>query len=374
MNLPTRSFTDITRDMSAAITASAGKLIDLSVGSVLRAIIDANAAIVLWVQWLVLLTLQTTRAATSSGSDLDTWMADFSLLRLPAVAATGVATFSRYSATVATNVPTGTIIKTTDGSVSFTVAPDPSNPAWLVSSGSYFVSVGVTAIDLPIIAASGGAVGNVLPQTITVLASAVPGIDFVDNENQTSGGGDPESDADFRVRFANFFAARSRATIDAIGYAISQVGANLTYLIQENVDASGTFRPGNILIVVDDGSGTLGQMLFESLSVAIEAVRPVGTIFSIQPPQVVEVQISLSMLLPLNVLASVVQNLVQSATQEYVNTLPIGGLLSATRISQLVYQVDSQIINISDISLNGLPGDLTAPPTGSFQFLGMTFT
>ncbi len=48
MNLPTRNLTDIVRDMSAAITASAGRLIDISVGSVLRAIIEANAAIVLW--------------------------------------------------------------------------------------------------------------------------------------------------------------------------------------------------------------------------------------------------------------------------------------------------------------------------------------
>ena len=68
MNLPTRNFTDIVRDMSAAITASAGRLIDISIGSVLRAIVEANAAIVLWVQWLVLLTLQTTRAATSTSS------------------------------------------------------------------------------------------------------------------------------------------------------------------------------------------------------------------------------------------------------------------------------------------------------------------
>ena len=60
MKLPVRDFTAIIRDMSAAITASSGKLIDVSVGSVLRAIIEANASIVLWVQWIVLLTLQTT--------------------------------------------------------------------------------------------------------------------------------------------------------------------------------------------------------------------------------------------------------------------------------------------------------------------------
>src|SRR5580692_883573 len=130
MDLPTRTLTDIVRDMSAAITASAGRLVDISVGSVLRAIIEANAAIVLWVQWLVLVTLQTTRAATSTGTDLDTWMADFSLLRLPAVASTGVATFSRFSGTTTVFVTAGATAKTQDGSISFAVAVDTSNAAW----------------------------------------------------------------------------------------------------------------------------------------------------------------------------------------------------------------------------------------------------
>src|SRR6202051_4424281 len=117
MDLPTRTLTDIVRDMSAAITSSAGRLIDLSVGSVLRSIIEANAAIVLWVQWLVLLTLQNTRAGTSTGTDLDTWMADFSVSRLSAVAASGTTTFSRYYAAATAFVPDGTIVKTQDGSV-----------------------------------------------------------------------------------------------------------------------------------------------------------------------------------------------------------------------------------------------------------------
>src|SRR5580698_6584272 len=112
MNLPTRGFTAIVRDMSAAITASAGNLIDISVGSVLRAIIEANAAIVLWVQWLTLLTLQATRAATSTGGDLDSWMADFSFSRLAPIAASGVMTFSRFSGTTAAYIPLGTVVKT----------------------------------------------------------------------------------------------------------------------------------------------------------------------------------------------------------------------------------------------------------------------
>jgi uncharacterized phage protein gp47/JayE len=374
MDLPTRTLTDIVRDMSAAITASAGRLIDISVGSVLRAIIEANAAIVLWVQWLVLLMLQTTRAATSTGVDLDSWMADFSLLRLPAVAASGVATFSRYSGAATAFVPAGTVVKTQDGSVSFAVIADPNNPAWQATLSSYYLAVGVMSIDLPISASVSGLSGNVLSSTITLLASAVPGIDLINNANATSGGEDPETDDAFRIRFASFFAARSRATLDAIGYAISLVGANLNYIIQENVDAAGNANLGNMLIVVDDGTGLLSDTLFNSLSLAIAAVRPVGTTFSIQPPQTIQVQVSVSIAWPTGLSISTVQSQLKSAIESYINLRPIGGTLSVTRLSQLAYQTEPQIINVSNVILNGQAVDLIAPPTASFVAQSVTFT
>jgi len=374
MNLPTRNFTDIVRDMSAAITASAGRLIDISIGSVLRAIVEANAAIVLWVQWLVLLTLQTTRAATSSGTDLDSWMADFSLSRLPAVTSSGIATFSRFSGTATVFVAAGTVVKTQDGSVSFAVTVDLSNPAWQPSLSAYSLSPGVMSLDLPIAALISGQAGDVLANTITVLASPVSGIDTINNAAPTTGGEDPESDAAFRIRFANFFAARSRATLDAVGYAISLVGTNLSYVILENTDAAGSFYLGNMLIIVDDGSGSLSDSLFNSLSLAIQAVRPLGTTFSIQPPQIVQVQVSLSVQLPTSLSATTTQSLLQATIETYIINLPIGSALSLTRISLLAYQTESQIINVSNVTLNGQAADLIASATTSFMPQSVSFT
>jgi uncharacterized phage protein gp47/JayE len=372
MNLPIRSFTTIVRDMSAAITTSASSLIDMSVGSVLRAIIEANAAIVLWVQWLTILTLQVTRAATSTGPDLDSWMADFSLSRLPASPGSGVITVSRYSTTAAAYLPAGSIVKTQDGSVSFLVAIDLTNSCWVPTLNAYSLAIGVTAIDVPITAAVSGLSGNVLANVITLLASPVGGIDLINNENATSGGSAAETDQAFRIRFTAWFAARSRATIDAIGYAVSQVQAGLNYVIRENVDAQGNLRPGNVLIVVSDGSGALSNDLFNSLSIAVGAVRPVGTSFSIQPPQITQVQIGLAIDCP-ELSVSTVQSVLNSAIENYVNTLDIGGTLSLTRISQLIYLTEPSIINVSNVTLNGGQADLAASFTGAFQFAGATY-
>ena len=373
MNLPTRSFTDIIRDMCAAITTSVGGLIDVSTGSVLRAIIESNAAIVLWVQWLVLLTLQTTRAATSAGTDLDSWMADFSLLRLPATAASGVVSFSRYSGVAGTLIPTGTVVKTQDGSVSFAVIVDPTCPMWQSDQNSYSMAPGIMSIDLPVTALVAGASGNVLSNSITVLASAVPGIDFANNGSATSGGDDPETDAAFRARFPDFFAARSRATLDAIGYAISLAGPQLSYVINENTDASGNTRLGNMLVIVDDGTGSLSETLLNSLSLAIGAVRPVGTTFSIQPPQIIQVQVRLSLTCPPDLSVSAIQNEVQSAIENYINRRGIGTVLSITRISQVAYQTEPRILNISDVMLNDQTTDLLATRNASFITESVSF-
>jgi uncharacterized phage protein gp47/JayE len=374
MNLPTRDFTDIVRDMSSAITSSAGRLIDISIGSVLRAIIEANAAIVLWAQWLVLLTLQTTRAGTSTGTDLDSWMADFSLSRLPAMTASGIATFSRFTATATAFVPAGTLIKTQDGSITFAIAIDDSNPTWQPVLNTYCLASGVVSIDLQIVASAAGLSGNVLANTIAVLASAVPGIDNVNNETATSGGADPETDGAFRVRFANFFAARSRATVDAIAYAISLVGPDLKYVIQENVDAAGNIRLGNMLIVIDNGSGVLAQTLVDSLSFAIQVVRPIGTTFSIQPPQIIQVRVTLTVLLRSESPVSTIQAKLQLAIQNYISSLGIGSTLSVTRISQLVYRTEPRTVNVSNVTLNGQGMDLVAPSTTSFLPQSVSFT
>src|ERR1019366_9585348 len=108
MQLQLRTFDTIVAAAAAAVQAAATTVLDLTVGSVLRAILEANAGLGLWLQWLILQVLQTTRAATSTAGDLDTWMADFGLTRLAAVAANGIVTFSRFSPVTTALVPVGT--------------------------------------------------------------------------------------------------------------------------------------------------------------------------------------------------------------------------------------------------------------------------
>src|SRR5690348_5359863 len=143
MQLSLQTFTSLVQNMAAAVQSAASQLLDLTVGSTLRAVIEANASIALWMQWLILQVLQSTRAATSTGADLDSWMADFSLSRLPATAARGTVTLSRYTPLGPALVPVGALVRTADGLQTFAVIADASNPAWNKAANGYALAAGV---------------------------------------------------------------------------------------------------------------------------------------------------------------------------------------------------------------------------------------
>ena len=364
MQLSLRSFNALVQSMAAAVEASATQLLDLTVGSTLRAVLEANASIGLWMQWLILQVLRTTRAATSNGADLDSWMADLTLTRLPAVAATGTVTFSRFTPGMSALIPAGALIRTADGTQTFAVSADTAQSSWSATSNGYVVATGMASLDLPVTALTPGRAGNVQAGTISLLASALPGIDFVSNLTTLQNGLDAESDDAFRNRFHNFIASRSRATPLAVGYAISSIQQGLNYAIQENTDPSGQPRMGSFVVTVDDGSGSPSTALLSTVQTAIDAVRPVGSIFSVRPPTVLTVGVSLTITVAAGTSKAPVQALVGDAIGIYINSLPIGAGLPLTRLAQIAYSASAAVVNVGAVLANGSAGDITVPATG----------
>jgi uncharacterized phage protein gp47/JayE len=364
MQLSLQNFVSLVETMAAGVQATSKLLLDLSVGSVLRAILEANASIALWMQWLILQVLQTTRAATSTGTDLDSWMADFSLVRLPAVAATGTVTFSRFTPLGASLVPTGALVRTADGSQTFFVATDTTNTTYSAGQGGYLLADGMASFDLPVQAQVSGSAGNVLAGSVTLLATAVPGIDTVSNSAPFANGADAESDVALRGRFTNFLDSRSRATPLAIGYGITSIQPGMQYVIQENTDPSGAIRPGSFVVTVDDGSGSPSASLLATVVSVIEGIRPIGSIYTVRAPQLTVANISLTLTLTAGSTNSAVASLVSSGITAYVNALPIGAALPATRIAQVAYAASPLITNVSQILINGAAADMTPTPVG----------
>jgi len=363
MKLQLQTFDTLVQNMAAQLQASASTLLDLTIGSTLRAVIEASASIGLWMQWLSLLVLQTTRAATSNGPDLDTWMGDFSLTRLPATPAVGMVTFSRFTPTQPALLPAGTLVLTADGSQSFAVSIDTTSQAWSTAQNGYVIAAGAPSLSVPVVAVTAGSAGNVQAGTITLLGSALPGIDTVQNAAPMQGGLDAEADAAFRARFQAYINSRSRATPAAVAYAVTSVQQGLDYTIQENVDPTGAPMAGQFVVTVDDGSGAPATPLLAAVQAAIDAVRPVGSFYAVLPPQLLSANVSLIITVAPTANKSLIVGPVAAAITSWINALPIGAPLPYSRLAQIAYDASPTVTNVALAQLNGGSVDIT--PTQS---------
>ena len=364
MQLPLQNFSTLVGNAAAAVQGAAAQLLDLSVGSALRAVLEASASVSLWLQWLIVLVLQTTRAATSTGPDLDTWMADFSLSRLPASAAAGQVQFSRFVPTASALVPVGTPVATADGTQAFAVVADPGNAVWQASLNGYLLAVGVASVSVPVQAVAAGNAGNVQAGTITLIGAAVSGVDMVANAQPMAGGLDAESDVALRARFPLFLASLSRATPVAIGSAVLATRQGLAYAITENVTPGGNPVMGSFIVTVDDGTGTPPLSVLTAAANAVEAVRPVGTSFAVQPPNVISVPVSLAIVAAGNYDHGAVAAIVQGTITAFIDGLPIGAALPYTRLLQVAYDASPGVANVLGLLVGHGVSDITAGSGG----------
>jgi len=367
MQLSLQNFTTLVESMAAAVQGAAASLLDLTVGSVLRAVLEANAALALWLQWLIVQVLATTRLATSTGTDCDSFGADFGFFRLPAVAATGSVTFSRFSPSVAAFIGVGTNLSTTDNSQGFAVIADATNPAFDAVVSGYNLAAGIGSLTVLAAASTAGVAGNVQPGGISVISSAIPGVDTVTNAQAFAGGINAESDAAFRMRFGSYLGSLSKATNAAIGSAIEGIQQGLSYVISENIDQAGQVQMGHFVVTVDDGSGSPPAALLSTVHQIVDALRPVGSSFAVQGPVVAQAEVSMSLTTQTGVSHQSVVAAVAGAIADYVDGLSVGATLNYTRLAQLAYDASSAVTNVSAVLLNGATSDLVPPLFGAVR-------
>jgi hypothetical protein len=363
--MQTYSFTQIVQNFSTAVQGRAAKLLDFSNGSTLLALGQAMAGVALWFQGMVLTLLAVTRASTSSGSDLDSWLADFGFSRLAANAASGTVTFSRFTPTAQALIPVAATatVQSADGSVQFAVIADTTNPAYDATQAAYVLATGVMSVDVPVQCLTAGAVGNVAVAALSNLVVSLIGVDTVTNAAAFSNGYDAETDSAARARFILYLAGLSKATVAAIGTAILSVKQGLNYQILENQTFAGATQAGMLTVVIDDGSGAPSATLKNNVAVAVEATRAAGVTYGVFGP----------VLIPASVVMSITSStasgapthdsvtaLVQTAIESYLNSLPMGASLPYSYLATLAYEASPYVSNVLSWTLNGGTADLVA--------------
>lgn len=359
MQLPLQDFSALVRLQAAGVVRGARTLVDLSVGSVLRAVLEANASVGLWMQWLIVEVLSVTRAATSTGVDLDSWVADFGLARLPGVAAHGEVRFSRATPGLAAVVPAGALVRTgvTPGAQAFVVVADALRPGW--TGSGYAIGADAGSVVVPVRAVSPGHAGNVQAGVLRLLSTPVAGVDTVVNEAAASGGLDAETDAALRERFSGFIDSRTRATAQAVAFAIQSVRQGLQFKIVDRVDSAGAVRAGHFTVVLDDGSGAPGDELLAAVGAAIEAVRPLGGTYSVLRPTPMVANVTLRVEGPGDL-----GPIVRAAIAGYLGRQPIGGAVVLSRLVQIAHDCDPLVSRVSGVLVNGVAADLQTPAFG----------
>lgn len=201
---------------------------------------------------------------------------------------------------------------------------------------------------------------NIQAGTLTLLASALAGIDTVTNNAPLVGGIDAETDHDFRRRFLDYINSRSLATLGAVRDAIQGTRQGLNFIIDEGVNESGDSLAGHFVVTVDDGTGFPPSSLLQQLSDRIEDVRPIGTSFSVTCPDVILASVSVSLSIDGDTVSSSADLRLQvtNAIIAYIQKLSIGQELSVTRVAQVAYAQSQAVQNVRQITINGTSADL----------------
>lgn len=367
MALPVRNFDQITEDQKSALQV-AQPLFNLTPGSDLLALAEANSGLALFLQYLIYKTLQATRLATSFGADADSFGGDFLFARYPAVSATGQVLFTRFTSPNVLNIPLNTLVRTNDNAVSYIVIADPSNPAYNEVLQAYVMNIGVTQMSCLVKAVIPGVIGNVAAGTITKIASSLA-IGKITNLAPFVNGVDQESDEAYKTRFQLYINTRARATRLAIENAIINTQVGVTYTIQENIDAAGNPLPGNILIYVDDGTGFPPSLLITTLQSNVDAVRPASVSFSLEPANVIPVNIEVSTSWLPGYNRNNFVGSVATAVENYINSLPVGNSLYLTRLYQVIYDSTPGLQDAYGLTINGKTEDLIIAGNQVARFL-----
>lgn len=360
MAINTQTFAQLVSNAVTAIQGAASQLVDMTVGSLLRAFVEAISALGLWLQGIALQLAALTRFATSNGPDADSWGADFGYARLVAVAATDPVTFGRFTATTQASVPVGTVVQTSDGSQKYSVVADTSQSAYSASANAYVMAPGTASCTATVVSQSVSASGNVAAGAINTVGNPLPGIDTVSNAAAFTNGEDGESDTAMKARFVSYINSLSRATRAAITYAVTSLQQGVNMTLTENFSYAGAADLGYFYVVVDDGSGAPSTNFLSTVSNAIDAVRPIGSTFGVFAPVIVTANVAMTVTAATGYLHSDVAAAVSAALLAYINTLPLGTLLSFTRLVQVAYDASPGVANISAVTVNGGTADVAA--------------
>lgn len=384
MALNQQSFTTIVQQQVAAIQSAVAAIpstvavfLSFVVGSLELARVEAVAAVAIWLQSLIMQLLAVTRLSTSTGSDVDSFVADYGLPpRAAAVASIGQVIFSRFTPTNATSIPAGTpsvsstgvvsysggaMVQTADGTQPFQVIPDTTQTYFNVAANAYIIPAGITSGQVTVQAVNAGIQGNVSAGSITTISTAIVGVDTVTNAAAFADGANQETDAEVMARFQLYIQSLRAAIKTAVESAIEGLEQNIQFEIVENQTLAGATQLGFFYVIISPFTSTLHDAVYA----AIDAIRGLSITFAVYPASQLTANVVVTVTAATGYTLANVEAAVQTAIQNFIASIPLGSSLSWSQLYAVVWGVPGVAIPVTGLTLNGGTSDLV--PTAQQQ-------
>ncbi len=355
MALNTLSFTTLVRQQVAAIQSACSTVLTFLVGSLELARVQAVAGVSMWLQSLVMQLLNTTRLSTSTGNDVDTFVGDFGLTREAAVAATGIVSFSRYTYTNSATIPVGTTVLTTDTTQTFTVIADTTQPLYNASLNAYVIPASQQTGAATVQAINAGTQGNVGSATITLISSAIVGVDTVTNASAFTTGVNQESDSALKARFLLYIQGLREGIKAAVASAIANLQQGFQYSLTENFAYGGASQPGYFYVVIYPSTSPEIAAVYA----AIDAIRPLGITFGVFAASPVTANIAMTATAAAGYTHAQIVTSITAAMNAWIAAVPLGGTLIWSQLYAVAYAVPG-VLEVTGMTLNGGTADLVA--------------
>jgi hypothetical protein len=331
---------------------------------------------------LVLGLLATTRLSTSTGQDVDTFVADFGLPpREAAVSAIGQVLFSRFTPTNSTTIPAGApsinaagvvtysggaTVQTADGTEPFQVIPDPTQTYFNVAANAYIIPAGTTSGQATVQAVNPGTQGNVANGTITTISTAIVGVDTVTNPNSFANGANQETDVQVMTRFQSYIQGLRAAIYSAVVSAIEGLQQGIQFEIVENQTLAGASQPGFFYVIISPFTTPIHDAVYS----AINAIRGLSITFAVYAASQLTANVVVTVTAAPEYTLASVEAAVQTAIENFIAAVPLGSSLSWSQLYAVVWGVPGVAIPVTNLTLNGGTADLV--PTAQQQVVAGT--
>jgi uncharacterized phage protein gp47/JayE len=356
MALPTLTYNQFLANITSALASQ--KITNLRAGSTAFAFAQAMSAMGISLQQLMVHVANITRLATSYGADVDSYVGDFGMKRLPAITTQGQVFATRTISGSTLIVPvTGAVCQTSINQIQFQLIGDSSQPNYNTSDNSYIYGPNDTSISMTAQAITNPLTLGIAANTLTQIVSGFVGVNSITNPLPFTNGMPAESDIQLKIRFVEFIGSLAQATETAIEYAINTVQQGLTFKLIETLTFGGAPYPGGFTVVVDDGTGNISSALLAAITTAILPVRAAGIVFQVFAPTNVPINVNCAVAALPGYSQSALEAQVESNIAAFINTLGVGVNCGIVNVGAIIQNTPG-VMEYSGLTLNGGTTDI----------------